>query len=322
MPLTLSAPQLSRAAPAFRAKRSRTAGRPVCQAQGTKERQSLAEKNASKNPLGLGDVLGPIGITVGGDVKEEAKKASAYAAKSMAKDVVEKNVLGLGDLLGPIGITVGKNSDGPALHKVEEGLEEASTASEESIAQLSTEEWRQQYEQDGRVNLWVEEEFNSGSRLVGGRGVFLGRPAGFMVGEGIGASDAPRHKIKIMNHFAEQEIEVEVPEDRYILWEAEDQGLELPYACRMGCCTACAVKVKEGEVYQPHSLGVSRQLREQGYALMCVAFPSTDCVLETVPEDEVYMLQFGSHFEKYATDLESGLIERDDIALELALLDE
>lgn len=55
---------------------------------------------------------------------------------------------------------------------------------------------------------------------------------------------------------------------------------------------------------------------------MCVGFPLTDLVLETVPEDEVYMLQFGKHFDEYATSLHSGLVERDDIALELALLDE
>ena len=38
---------------------------------------------------------------------------------------------------------------------------------------------------------------------------------------------------------------------RYILWEAEEKGLLLPYACRMGCCTACAVKIKSGRMYQP-----------------------------------------------------------------------
>lgn len=34
-----------------------------------------------------------------------------------------------------------------------------------SIHSMSTEEWRNQYEKDGMVDLWVEEEFNAGSRL-------------------------------------------------------------------------------------------------------------------------------------------------------------
>ena len=72
--------------------------------------------------------------------------------------------------------------------------------------------------------------------------------------------------MKIFNKFLDQEVDVEVPEDRYILWEAEDQGLILPYACRMGCCTACAVKVKEGDMYQPQGLGVSNPLKQKGYA--------------------------------------------------------
>ena len=35
-----------------------------------------------------------------------------------------------------------------------------------SISSLTTEEWRARYERDGAVDLWVEEEFNSGSRLT------------------------------------------------------------------------------------------------------------------------------------------------------------
>ena len=62
---------------------------------------------------------------------------------------------------------------------------------------------------------------------------------------------------------------------RYIMYEAEEKGLELPYACRMGCCTACAVRLKEGEIYQPEALGISEELKQQGYALMCVGYPLT-----------------------------------------------
>ena len=97
----------------------------------------------------------------------------------------------------------------------------------------------------------------------GGRRVHFGGEAGFLSGEGSGRSDTPRHRVKIMNLEEGTELEVEVPEDRYILWEAEDQGMELPYACRMGCCTACTVRIKEGEMFQPQSLGLSKELKEQ-----------------------------------------------------------
>ena len=35
-----------------------------------------------------------------------------------------------------------------------------------SIHDMDTAEWRAKYEKDGAVDLWVEEEFNAGSRLV------------------------------------------------------------------------------------------------------------------------------------------------------------
>lgn len=109
---------------------------------------------------------------------------------------------------------------------------------------------------------------------------------------------------------------------RYVLWEAEDAGLELPFACRMGCCTACAVKVQSGSVWQPEALGLSKGLKEKGYALMCVGYPLEDTVLQTVEEDEMYETQFGKPFAELAVDKNSIFVERDDFALELAEMDE
>ena len=71
------------------------------------------------------------------------------------------------------------------------------------------------------------------------------------------------------------------------------------------------------------SLGVSSELKAAGYALMCVGYPRSDLVLETVEEDEVYDLQFGRSFAEQAVDPSNReSIERDDWALEIANMDE
>lgn len=91
---------------------------------------------------------------------------------------------------------------------------------------------------------------------------------------------------------------VQVPEDRYILHSAENQGVELPFACRNGACTSCAVRVVSGELDQPEAVGLSPHLRDRGYALLCVSYPHSDLEVETQDEDEVYELQFGRYFGK------------------------
>ena len=108
----------------------------------------------------------------------------------------------------------------------------------------------------------------------------------------------PTHKITIHHRQAGKTYTVTVPEDRYILHSAENQGVELPFSCRNGACTACAVRIKTGQLYQPEAMGLSPQLREQGYALLCVSYPRTDLEVETQDEDEVYELQFGRYFGK------------------------
>ena len=87
-----------------------------------------------------------------------------------------------------------------------------------------------------------------------------------------------------------------VPEGDYILRSFEQQGDPLPFSCRNGCCTACAVRVINGSIDQREALGLSRELRDKGYGLLCVARATGPLEVETQNEDEVYELQFGRYF--------------------------
>lgn len=106
------------------------------------------------------------------------------------------------------------------------------------------------------------------------------------------------HRVTIRDRRTQKTYQVEVPEDRYILHTAEKQNAILPFSCRNGACTACAVKVISGELEQPEAMGLSPKLKEDGYALLCVSYPRSDLVVETQDEDEVYELQFGRYFAK------------------------
>ena len=84
--------------------------------------------------------------------------------------------------------------------------------------------------------------------------------------------------------------------DEYILKEFEKKGFKLPFSCRNGCCTSCAVRIISGTLQQPEAMGVSQSLKDKGYALLCVAKATADLEVETTYEDEVYDLQFGQYF--------------------------
>lgn len=88
----------------------------------------------------------------------------------------------------------------------------------------------------------------------------------------------------------------QVPDGEPILRSFELQGDPLPFSCRNGCCTACAVRVLSGSIDHREALGLSRELRGRGYGLLCVARATGPLEVETQDEDEVYELQFGRHF--------------------------
>jgi ferredoxin len=106
------------------------------------------------------------------------------------------------------------------------------------------------------------------------------------------------HIVKIFDRTIGKQYIVEVPEDQYILQTAEQQDANLPFLCRNGACTSCAVKIISGELAQPEAMGLSPKLKEQGYALLCVSYPRSDLEVETQVEDEVYQMQFGRYFAR------------------------
>ena len=106
------------------------------------------------------------------------------------------------------------------------------------------------------------------------------------------------YTIKVRDRATGKEYSVQVPADRYILHSIEQQGEELPFSCRNGACTTCAVRVMSGEIYQPEAIGLSPALRQKGYALLCVSYAHSDLEVETQDEDEVYELQFGRYFAR------------------------
>ena len=91
------------------------------------------------------------------------------------------------------------------------------------------------------------------------------------------ASGNSAHEVTI--RYDGQEYKIVVEPNRTILETALDQGIDLPYSCQSGLCTACRGKALSGKVKLDEEEGLSQSERAEGYVLTCVGHPLTDDVV-------------------------------------------
>jgi len=72
------------------------------------------------------------------------------------------------------------------------------------------------------------------------------------------------------------------------------QGVDLPYGCQYGGCITCAAKLINGEVNQAAQVALNNRQINNGYIILCVARPLSDCTLEIGVEshDKLYRNPF------------------------------
>jgi ring-1,2-phenylacetyl-CoA epoxidase subunit PaaE len=71
---------------------------------------------------------------------------------------------------------------------------------------------------------------------------------------------------------------VTVSPEKTVLEAGLDLGLNMPYSCQSGLCTACRGRLLSGKVKMDEDEGLSENEKDQGYILCCVARPLTDDV--------------------------------------------
>ena len=99
------------------------------------------------------------------------------------------------------------------------------------------------------------------------------------------------HKVTIKNR---KNAIFQVEANRPLLDSLRDQGVDLPYGCKYGGCITCSAKLISGKVDQRRQVALNNRQINDGYIILCVARPKSDCTLQIGVEshDKLYRNPF------------------------------
>ncbi|MFB6281235.1 MAG: 2Fe-2S iron-sulfur cluster-binding protein [Haloferacaceae archaeon] len=105
--------------------------------------------------------------------------------------------------------------------------------------------------------------------------------------EDSGPGDIPEDEVEYYEvEFVKQGETVELANNETILNQGEEQGWDMPYACRQGQCVSCAGRITSGGNSEDYVVHDNQEMLDEGelddgYTLTCVAYPRSDFAIET-----------------------------------------
>ena len=99
-------------------------------------------------------------------------------------------------------------------------------------------------------------------------------------------ADIPEDEVEYFEvEYTKEGSSIEVANNETLLEAGEDEGWDLPYACREGQCISCGGRIADGpaDEYVIHDGNemLGEEELDDGYVLTCVAYPTADLTLET-----------------------------------------
>jgi ferredoxin len=96
------------------------------------------------------------------------------------------------------------------------------------------------------------------------------------------------YKVLLVNLQEGINNEINCPSYSYILDQATEEGIDLPYSCQAGMCSTCVGQITSGEIDQSDQSFLNDDEIERRFVLLCVATPLSDCMIGTHKEYLLY----------------------------------